>query len=210
MTQVEEGTNDWLETWSGQQFDPFSFTNEQINVLDVAHALSMICRFGGHTKRFYSVAEHAIILHDYAMQHNFGPRLAYEVLHHDDPEYVLGDKVRPLKGRMPEYERIERVVAMATAAHFHCRFPLPGELKFLDNHIIIDERAAVMNPSANEWHNEHWSPLGVKFWNIRGRSPEIMRRQYLKRHIARCKDLSLEHLIPEKASFARPRRRSQR
>jgi len=47
-------------TLSGRVLDLRRPTPDQIFPLDIAHALGNICVLGGHTRRFYSMAEHAI------------------------------------------------------------------------------------------------------------------------------------------------------
>jgi len=51
---------DWIQTFSGLQFWPLDPRPDEINIEDIAHALSLQCRFGGHCNRFYSVADHSI------------------------------------------------------------------------------------------------------------------------------------------------------
>lgn len=98
-----------IETYSGEFFDyldPYA-----IDLGDIARALSYTARFGGHTERFYSVAEHALLVAKIAAHENAtGPeRLA--ALHHDDHEAYLGDLPTPLKRLMGEgYTRMANLI----------------------------------------------------------------------------------------------------
>ena len=50
----------YITTFTGKHFDPIHPVPEKIDVKDIAHALSLICRANGHTRFFYSVAQHSI------------------------------------------------------------------------------------------------------------------------------------------------------
>ncbi len=52
----------WIQTYTGICFNPFLPDPKDITLEDIAHALSMMCRYNGHTKEFYSVAEHCVIM----------------------------------------------------------------------------------------------------------------------------------------------------
>ena len=52
----------WLQTWSGRMFWPLDPRDDEVDICDIAHALAHQCRFGGHCRRFYSVAEHCVLL----------------------------------------------------------------------------------------------------------------------------------------------------
>lgn len=54
----------WIQTYSGQRFDPINPDPAAIRSVDIARALSMVCRYTGHVRRFYSVAEHSCHLYD--------------------------------------------------------------------------------------------------------------------------------------------------
>lgn len=80
-------------TFSGKQIDITKGpTPEQVDINDIAHALAHTCRFGGHTKKFYSVAEHSI----YVALHGTMLWRVYYLLH-DAHEYLYQDIVSPLK-----------------------------------------------------------------------------------------------------------------
>lgn len=86
----------WISTQSVEQFD---FTNpkiEDIHILDIAHALSNICRFGGHSSSFYSVAEHSIILAEILERQGADKMTVLAALLHDATEAYLGDMPRPI------------------------------------------------------------------------------------------------------------------
>lgn len=90
-------TDTEAETHSGQFVDLKDPKPETINLDDIAYALSQICRYNGHTKRFYSVAEHAVMVSKRLERKGFSPHTQLSGLHHDDAEAYLGDVVRPLK-----------------------------------------------------------------------------------------------------------------
>jgi len=96
----------WIETYSGLRFDFTRPAANEYKVVDIAHALSQLCRFGGHTNRHYSVAEHSVHM-SRAVE---GLQAQAACLLHDGSEAYLGDVVKPLKNIMPEYQRLEKLV----------------------------------------------------------------------------------------------------
>ena len=100
---ISEGVP-WIQTHLGIQFIVLEPRFENIHIGDIAHALSMNCRFNGHCKDFYSVAEHSVhvsrILDD-------DPNLALWGLLHDASEAYITDLPRPVKNAMPQFEEIE-------------------------------------------------------------------------------------------------------
>lgn len=104
-----------LETFTGAYLDYAQPAAPQIDVKDIAHALSLICRFNGHTGRFYSVAEHALLTH------RLDPSLGLAALHHDSHEAYLGDIPTPLKQHLTGWKgltgRIDKAIADAFGIH---------------------------------------------------------------------------------------------
>jgi hypothetical protein len=88
-----------IDTTTGVRFDFDDFSAADIRLADIAGALSRVCRFGGHARCFYSVAQHAVLVHDLVI--DAGRRdLALSALHHDSHEAYAGDIPTPLKRRL--------------------------------------------------------------------------------------------------------------
>jgi 5'-deoxynucleotidase YfbR-like HD superfamily hydrolase len=161
----------WMQTFTGRQFFPLDPRPEEIDPADIAHALSLICRYGGHTKRFYSVAEHCWLM-SYAVPEEH----ALWALLHDATEAYVGDMVRPLKHHMPEYRAVEDRVMAAIAERFNLStWAMPDEVKDADNRILLDERAALLSEPPVAWQQEELEPLNVR---IEALGPAQIERLY--------------------------------
>ncbi len=86
-----------IEVASGEFVDVLNPDPESLHIGDIAQGLSMTCRYGGHIKRFYSVAEHSVLVHDLLAERGAGPATLRLALFHDAAEAYLGDIVAPLK-----------------------------------------------------------------------------------------------------------------
>lgn len=153
----------WIQTFTGGRFYPADPRPEEMSIHDIAEALGKLCRYGGHCLRFYSVAEHSVHV---ALAAPSAIRL--EALMHDAAEAYLVDVPRPIKALLPEYKPMEERIMAAAARRFAFRWPMPPEVKHLDDAILADERAQNMQrtPVSNEeWGAPH-PPLGVRlqFW----------------------------------------------
>jgi hypothetical protein len=180
-----ENRDVWMELHSGTDF--YFTTNMQtliskIKVEDVAHALSLICRYNGHSKRFYSVGEHTIVLAKYIERNGGTARECLTALCHDNSEYLIGDKVTPLKRLMPEFCVYEETLHEASARKFGTIWPHPNWIKEIDTRVLKDERAQIMRPSGNTWGIDKLEALGVKLMPIRGRFPFLIKMKWLSLH----------------------------
>ncbi len=92
----------WIQTYTGKAFDLLDPQPDMIDIRDIAHALSNLCRYNGHVRDFYSVAEHS-----YWASRFVDPEYRLETLLHDAAEAYVGDVTSPLKAQLPEYKRIE-------------------------------------------------------------------------------------------------------
>lgn len=166
---------DWMQTFTGRAFYPMDPKPEDVDPLDIAHALGMTCRYGGHVTRFYSVAEHCVL-----MSYAVAPEDALWALLHDATEAYVGDMIRPLKRSMPAYRQTEDRLSLVIAERFGLDPVCPAGVKEADNRILLDERAAVLGPSPQPWSDylESLTPLGV---TIKAWSPVHAGSQYLAR-----------------------------
>ena len=96
-----------IHTFSGKTIDPCAPDSAALSVDDIAHALSLICRAGGHFPQFYSVCQHSVACAREAAARGYGARLQLLCLLHDASEAYLADITRPVKAQLPQYESYE-------------------------------------------------------------------------------------------------------
>ena len=96
-----------IMTYTKKMFDPLHPNVDLLDITDIAHSLSMLCRANGHFKTFYSVAQHSINCMQEARARGYSPRLQLACLLHDASEAYLSDITRPVKAELPQYKEIE-------------------------------------------------------------------------------------------------------
>jgi hypothetical protein len=171
---VRERFGDWMQTFTGRAVYPLDLRPENIDIRDIAHSLSLQCRYAGHVRRFYSVAEHSVHVARYCRQN--GPEAALEGLLHDATEAYLVDVPRPIKPFLKSYKMMEQRAWAAIAGRFGLAPDLYCEaVHDDDNRILHDERAALMAPCEREW-SLTGEPLGVA---IECWGPERAEREFL-------------------------------
>lgn len=142
---VEEAkVSAWIQTYTGTKFHLLDPRPEEVHIFDIAHALSNQCRFTGHTRLYYSVAEHSM-----GVSNLVPPALALAALLHDASEAYLSDLNRPAKKLTPiaaPYAEIEEKIMTAIFAAF--RLPPDGwhapEIKKADDVMLFTEKAQLM------------------------------------------------------------------
>lgn len=145
-----------IVTISGRRVDVLNPDPGQIDIGDIAHGLSMICRYTGHVHKFYSVAEHSVLVSE-LVRHFGGQRdLQLSALLHDATEAYVTDLARPLKHleELREYREIENYVARAIKTRFKLAIDVNHPaIEHFDNSIAQDEMYALTPRQA--------VPLGV-------------------------------------------------
>lgn len=97
----------YITTYQKKHFDPTNANIEDIEIKDIAHALSLLCRANGHFIHFYSVAQHSLNCAREAKARGYSRRVQLGCLLHDGSEAYLSDITRPIKPLLPQYLDIE-------------------------------------------------------------------------------------------------------
>lgn len=164
-------------TASGRYFDFTGLDPSVIDINDIAHALSHTCRFNGHTKTFYSVAEHSVLV-----SYEVPPEHAFEGLMHDAAEAYTGDIPLPLKKILPDYQAIEERVEAAVKAKFDLAPETPACVKEADMVLLATEKRDLMPPTDVDWPClDGVEPLGTVISPL---TPMAARHYFINRFLA--------------------------
>lgn len=168
----------WIQTFTGKKFDPLSPERENISIIDIAHALSLVCRFNGHCSRFYSVAEHSLMMSYYV-----SPAAAPYALLHDASEAYISDVSAPIKPYLLGYEEIEHQVLSAVCATVGLKITDEAiqEVRQADVRLLLLEKEQLMGPEPAPWN----IPKGTEPFRgaIMGMSPTVAEKKYLSRFL---------------------------
>lgn len=164
----------WIQTVSGRKFDLLCPRVADINIGDIAHALSLLCRFNGHVPRFYSVAQHSVIVSRLCE-----PRYALAGLLHDAPEAYIGDITRPLKDLLPDVRLIEANIYRCIAERFGLEPDIPDAVHQADSAVLHAEAKQLIGYDADNWCSR--LPPAADIRIVEPWSPETAQREFLKR-----------------------------
>jgi 5'-nucleotidase len=142
----------YIQTVSGRRIDPFAPDPDQIDLDDIAQALSNQCRFGGHCRVFYSVAQHSCLAADLIAADVAAVADRLWALLHDAPEAYLVDLPHPLKHRSPlgdVYREAESLLQAAICRRFRLPLEPPRSLKAIDRALLATERKTLAQVA---WH----------------------------------------------------------
>lgn len=141
-----ERYSNWMISYKGNRLYPLDLRPDDIDIEEIAHSLSNICRFGGHCKEFYSVAQHSVIVTDLLTS-----EFKLCGLLHDSTEAYCGDMVRPLKKSLPEFERIETNIWTQIALKFGLPMYLPLEVQVEDARVLLMEKRDILVHHEQGW-----------------------------------------------------------
>lgn len=144
-----------IKTVNGRLVDLTSFKIEDVVDNDIAHALSMICRYGGHIPSHYSVAEHSVLVSRLVEHWGYAPTFQLQALLHDAAEAYIGDMVRPLKSFMPEFREFEMEVLTVIYDREELAYPNDGSPVWQAD----IEMTSTVEPVIQRWQGGLWSAV---------------------------------------------------
>src|ERR1700676_677277 len=164
-----------IRTYTGALFS-FEYPEKSpISIKDIGHSLSLMCRFAGHCKKFYSVAEHSVRVSEIVP-----PEHALWGLMHDAGESYCVDVPRPLKhmAGMESYRAHEKRVMGAICAWFHMDPTEPPEVKTADNTMLVTEQRDLLKNSHPDFAQV--TPLDevIEPWTSRKAEQKFLNRFY--------------------------------
>ena len=165
---------DWIGTYTGKAFYPMDPRPDEVDIEDIAHALSQTCRYAGHTRVPFSVAQHSVLV-----SRHVPPEFRLWGLLHDATEAYICDIPRPLKGHLTNYKYIEDHLMSVIAKKFGLKGTIPPEVKEVDNRILWDERAAFFKKVPDQPWDLTAKPLGIKIHPL---PPEEAKAEFLLRY----------------------------
>lgn len=145
----------WIQTYTGRRVCPLHMEPDDVCIEDIAHALSLINRFTGHTQKPYSVSQHSVMVGALC-----SPDFRLDGLLHDATEAYITDISRPLKlGIMQEcgpfLREIEDKIQKVICEKFELTFPEPAEVKTFDNYALGWEAWSFFGHTTNYKHWQH-------------------------------------------------------
>ena len=173
-------TNATIGLYSGGTFDILNPRPEDVRIEDIAHALSNQCRFTGHTRSFYSVAQHSVL----ASLHVGPSSDSLWSLLHDSSEAYTGDLNRPMKHspEMSRFRTAEKAIMAAICAYFGLDPKEPASVKAIDRRLVVTEARDLLpgGPTSERgwdiFNDVVPLPFTIKPWG-----PVVAERKFLER-----------------------------
>jgi uncharacterized protein len=158
---MDLGSSDYISAQFVEKFHVFDPKPEDFRIEDIANALSMIPRFGGHTPFHYSVAQHCVMGASQVEQ-----QFKLEFLMHDRAEAYIGDMVRPIKLAMLGYAEIEERIMEVSAPLFDVPVEKSPEVKLADNRMLVTEAKNFFPRAKDRWWEEpQWpAPYNIRIY----------------------------------------------
>lgn len=171
-----------IQTFTGIFFDPFAPDESLVRIEDIAHALSQQCRFSGHLKRRWSVAQHSLFVSDLCP-----PHLKLAGLLHDAGEAYMVDLPRPIKHhpRLTFYRETESKIDEVVAKRFGLPFPIDPDVKRADAMMLAAEAKALLHGLSG------WTPENQRYFEMDDRASDDAE---LVARIASCRPPSDEYV----------------
>jgi 5'-deoxynucleotidase YfbR-like HD superfamily hydrolase len=163
----------WTQTYTGVHYTMTEPSVADVNIRDIAHALSMQCRFNGHTEEFYSVAQHSVLVSHVASNHPLWGLL------HDASEAYIGDIITPVKRSIDGIRDIEQRNHDVIAIKFGLDRDEPEAVKRADLVVLATEVRDLMGGQrAGDWEIGAEPLSGITIQPV---GPALAKKMFLSR-----------------------------
>jgi 5'-deoxynucleotidase YfbR-like HD superfamily hydrolase len=183
----------YICTFTGRKFWPLDPSPDDVDVQDIAHALSNMCRWTGHIREFYSVAQHACMVAD--LVSSFGKQHALAGLHHDSAEAYLSDICSPTKQFLYCRYQLRDLLVTKSFEDAEARIEACVNEAFeIFTPLIVREEVKKADRLALRWEAHHFMTLPaddpihaiplIEAYRTTPWSPAEAKHQFLARHTA--------------------------
>lgn len=173
-----------IQTFTGLIFYPLDPKIEEIELEDIAHGLSHKARFTGHTRKFYSTAEHSVRVSLHLWMEGASIMEQYVGLHHDDTDAYLPDVPTPLKV-LPEFKwfrELEKHLQSMCFEKFGCVVDDYSIIKNSDIVLLLTEKRDLMPKKNGNWqHNYTQKPIPEPY-HIQPWEPAYAKQMFIHHH----------------------------
>ena len=168
----------YFRTYSGRRVHPLDPKPDEISIFDVARSLSQICRFLGHTKVFFSVAQHSVLVSELVPRED-----ALWGLLHDASEAYLCDLPAPIKHdpEMRAYQLFEDRLMLAICDRYGLRPEMPQSVKIADKVLLATEFRDVTTVDDLDWITSECGVEPTANYHIVGWSPTVAEARFMAR-----------------------------
>ena len=142
-----------ITTYTGKKFDPLNVDESLLDIKDISHALSLICRGNGHIQHFYSVAQHSLACAKEAKLRGYRKEIILGCLLHDASEAYLSDVTRPIKKELTYYLEVEDVLQNIIWKYFIGKVLTEEDKKLIfeiDDEMLSLELKELLNEEIND------------------------------------------------------------
>lgn len=161
-----------IQTYNEVIFSPFDPKPEMVNIVDIAHATAMNCRFNGHVHEFYSVAQHCVLAANIILEETNDPTLALWGLLHDASEAYIADLASPIKKGIPGYKETEAHIQAAVMSKYGLTPKTPEIVNVVDLRLLVTEARDLMPGSwlvrhGHKYKAEPYQTFRISGWDWR-------------------------------------------
>lgn len=168
-----------IVTYTGRVVDPLNLDPSKVNVIDIAHSLSLQCRFTGHVKWHYSVGQHSVLCADFGRERGLDEHKQLALLLHDASETYCADLARPVKhaaGLGDAYRAVEDAIQAIIADKYELPYPFDPFVHQIDNALLLAEQRQLM-PRFRHIDSRLKYPYRIERW-----TPEHTESEFLDRY----------------------------